>query len=225
VGSTVAQIIPLALGIALSPLPVVAVLVILLTRRARFSSVVFAASWVLGVAVAVIIATAFAGQFARPVVGYDLPYEGAVTFLLGAGLVVIAGISRRGRFRSGEPDAPPTWVNAVDDLSPWGGAFVAFTNATTSPKNLALALAAGVALQGTIKEPWTQTLVIAVYVAIASVTVVAPVVLYFVGGERSVALLRRWKERITARAAALTELLLFLLGLTLTVKGLVNLLG
>jgi len=221
----IGQLIPLALGIAASPLPVVAVLVILLTRRARFSSVVFAASWILGVVVAVTIATAFAGQFSPPVAGYDLPYEGAVLFLLGVGLVVIAGISRRGRFRSGEPMAAPSWVSAVDDLSPWGGAFLAFTNATTSPKNLALALAAGVVLQGTIRAPMTETLAIAVYTAIASVAVVTPVVLYFVGGERSVAVLRRWKERITSHAAALTELLLFLLGLALSVKGLINLFG
>ncbi len=45
---------------------------------------------------------------------------------------------------SEDPGAAPKWVDAVDDLSPMGGAVVAFSNALTSPKNLALAIAAGI---------------------------------------------------------------------------------
>jgi len=219
------RIVTLALGVALSPLPIVAVLVILLTKRARISSLVFVAAWVLGVATAITLALFFADQATQPPQGIDLPAEGLITFLLGLGLVIIAWLARRGRFRSADPDAPPTWVGAVDNLSPWGGALVAFTNATTSPKNLALAIAAALTIKNNIRPPAETTLAVAVYIAIASVTIVTPVVLFFVGGERSKGILREWKAKVTSSAAAATEIIAFFLGVGLAVKGLMNLLG
>ena len=224
ISDAVLQVIPLALGVAASPLPVVAVIVILLTERARLSSVVFSAAWILGNLVAIAFAVAFAGRVRLPAEGFDIPFEGAVTFLLGAGLVVIAWLSRRGRRQSEEPDAPPSWVHSVDNLSPWGGALVAFSNATTSPKNLALALAAGAVIQVSTPRPASILVSELLYVAVASITVVGPVVVYFVGGERSTAILLRWKQRITANAAAVMEVLLLVLGVALTIRGLVNLL-
>jgi hypothetical protein len=218
------QIPLLALGVAASPVPVVAVLIILLTERARVSSLVFATSWVLGNALAITIAIVLAGQIRRPLAGYDLPYEGTVTALLGIGLVVGAWLSRRGRLRSGEQSDPPTWVRAVDNLSPVGGAVVAFSNATTSPKNLALAIGAGAFIRSAtrIQSQWVEGGVL--YVTIASVTVVLPVLVYFIAGTRAEPVLARWKSNITARAAVGMELTLLVLGISLAAKGLLNLL-
>jgi len=224
ISDAVLQVIPLALGVAASPLPVVAVIVILLTERARFSSVVFSTAWILGNFVAITFAVAFAGKVQLPTEGYDFPFEGAVTFLMGVGLVIIAWLSRRGRRQSGDPEASPGWVHAVDNLSPWGGALVAFSNATTSPKNLALALAAGAVIQVSTPRPASTLVSQLIYVAVASTTVVIPVVVYFVGGDRSTATLLRWKQKITANAAAFMEVLLFVLGSALAIRGLVNLL-
>ncbi len=225
IGDAVLQVIPLALGVAASPLPVVAVIVILLTERARLSSVVFSVAWVAGNMLAIGFAVAFAGRVEIPKVGFDLPFEGAITFLLGTGLVVFAWLSRRGRRQSGEPDAPPSWVHSVDNLSPWGGALVAFSNATTSPKNLALALAAGAVIQISTPRPASTLVSQLIYVAVASITVVGPVVVYFVGGERSTAILQRWKRNITAHASAFMEVLLLVLGVVLAARGLYNLLS
>lgn len=224
IGDAVLQVIPLALGVAASPLPVVAIIVILLTKRARASSLIFSAAWIVGNLVAIAFAVAFAGKVTLPSEGLDLPFEGSITFLLGVGLLVMAWLSRRGRHQSAEPDATPSWVHSVDNLSPWGGALVAFSNATTSPKNLALALAAGAIIQVSTPRPTSVLVSELLYVAVASITVVGPVVVYFVDGERSAAILAKWKQRITDNAAAVMELVLFGLGLVLAVRGLVNLL-
>jgi hypothetical protein len=220
-----ARIVPLALGVAASPLPVVAILVILLTKRARSSSLIFTAAWVSGNAVAISIAVIFAGQFKRPLVGLDLPYEGLITALLGAGLVVAAWVAHTGRERSEDPDAAPGWLRAVDNLSPAGGAFVAFTNATTSPKNLALAITAGVAIQAADVHPAQQTLAALSYVVVASLSVVIPVVFYFASGKKAKSTLARWKQFVTLKASAIAELTMFVLGIALLVKGLWNLLA
>lgn len=222
--SLVARIVTLAFGVALSPVPVVAVLVILLTARARVGSVVFASSWVLGNAVAITLATVFARRVTGPLPAFDLQSEGLAIALLGVALIVTALLSRLARFRSRDPSATPRWVTAVDNLSPAGGAVVAFTNATTSPKNLALALAAGLAIESAGRGIEVVPAAL-LYVGVASVTVVTPVIVYFLAGERATPLIARWKERISRRAAAILEITLFVFGVALAARGLYNLLA
>jgi hypothetical protein len=219
------QISTLALGVAASPLPIVAVLVLLLTKRARFSSLVLLASWVIGVVIALAIAVVFAGTLRMPRAGTDLMGEGVFTLLLGIGLVTMGVISRRGRVRQEDPQATPSWVNSVDNLSPIGGAVVVFLNATTSPKNLALAITAGRMIANTGAPLAEEAVWVLLYVAIASLTIAAPVALYFFGGNTSIAILERWKRVVTTHAAAVMEITLFVLGLGMTARGLYNLLS
>jgi hypothetical protein len=225
VAEITARVALLGLGVAMSPVPIAGVLVVLLGKRARAGGLAIAAAWVLGNTVAIAVAIAFAGSLSVPKQGYDLPFEGLMSALLGIGLVVSAGLARRGRFRSDDPFAPPEWVNAVDRLSPSGGAFVAFTNATTSPKNLALAIVAGAAIQDATAF-WAAPLAEAlVYVACAATTIVTPVVIYFVFGTRAAALLGRARAFVTTRASAMMEITFMIVGVALMAKGILNLLG
>jgi hypothetical protein len=221
----VARVLPFALGVAASPVPIVGVLVILLGQRGRVGSVVFAASWVLGNALAIGIAIIFAGRIKQPRAHLDLPFEGAIYLLLGIGLVVGAWLSRRGRKLSDKPSRAPDWVKAVDNLSPAGGALVALSNAVTSPKNLALALGCGALIRSMSPAFGTETGLGLVYVVIASVTIVGPVVVYFVMGKKAEATLAGWKSYVTERSASVMELTVFVFGIALAVKGLINLLG
>jgi hypothetical protein len=219
------QVIVAGLAVAASPLPIVAVLIILLTKRARVGSLVFAAAWLAGNAVAITVSIVLAGKMAPPRLGLDLPAEGLGALLLGFGLFVTAWLSRRSRYRAEDPTATPKWVDAVDGLSPLGGAVVAFSNALTSPKNLALAITTGLAIRSSSNSPewWVEMGLL--YVAVASLTIVTPVVLLFVAGDRAEPTLARWKRNVTARAAVIMELALFVLGVMLASKGVYNLLS
>ncbi len=220
----VTRIAFLAMGVALSPLPVVAVLIILLTKRARVGSLVFSAAWVLGNVTAITLAVAFAGRINGPRQGFDLPSEGLATLLLGIGLFVTAWLSRRRRWHTEDPQATPKWVEAVDNLSPMGGAVVAFSNALTSPKNLALAIAAGLTIRGATRLPGAIAASELLYVVVASLTIVTPVAVYLVAGRRAEPILARWKQKVTSRAAVVMEIGLFVFGLGMALKGLYNLL-
>ena len=54
-GEAIGEILPLALGVAISPVPIIAVILMLLSPRAGASSTAFTAGWVLGVAVVVTV--------------------------------------------------------------------------------------------------------------------------------------------------------------------------
>ncbi len=49
----IGEILPLALGVAISPIPIIAAILMLLSPKARVTSVGFLLGWVLGIVVAV----------------------------------------------------------------------------------------------------------------------------------------------------------------------------
>ena len=224
-GNLAVQLATLGLGVAASPLPVVGVLIILLSKRAFPGGLTLAISWVVGVITALAITIHFSASIRMPPAGTDLETEGIFALLLGIGLIVMGALSKRGRLRSPSGGEPPAWVNSVDGLSPIGAGLFAFSNATTSPKNLALAITAGRAVTESTLFVQGALPAILIYIVLASSSVVVPVLIYILGGQRSVALLESWRERITAHAAVIMEILLFVLGIGMSVKGLYNLLA
>ena len=64
-GSVIGDILPLALGIAISPIPIIAAILMLLSPKARGTSVGFLLGWVLGIVVAVVVFTLLASVHPR----------------------------------------------------------------------------------------------------------------------------------------------------------------
>ena len=58
--SVIGDILPLALGIAISPIPIIAAILMLLSPKAKGTSVGFLLGWVLGIVVAVVLFTLLA---------------------------------------------------------------------------------------------------------------------------------------------------------------------
>ena len=60
-GAVIGEILPLAIGIAVSPIPIIAAILMLFSKRAGTTSAGFLIGWVLGIVVATAIFTALAG--------------------------------------------------------------------------------------------------------------------------------------------------------------------
>ena len=60
-GAAIGGALPFAVGVALSPIPIVAVVLMLTTQRARVNGAVFIAGWLAGLAVVGAIALSIAG--------------------------------------------------------------------------------------------------------------------------------------------------------------------
>jgi hypothetical protein len=61
VREAIGQVLPFAVGVAISPMPIVAVVLMLVTPRARTNGPAFILGWVVGIAVAGAILLAIAG--------------------------------------------------------------------------------------------------------------------------------------------------------------------
>jgi hypothetical protein len=61
VGNAIGQVLPLAVGVALSPIPIIAVVLMLMSERARLNGPVFVLGWLVGLALIGVIVLAIAG--------------------------------------------------------------------------------------------------------------------------------------------------------------------
>jgi len=68
-GEAIGQLLPFAVGVAVSPMPIVAVVLMLVTRRARTNGPAFLLGWIAGIAIAGAILLAIAGPASRATAG------------------------------------------------------------------------------------------------------------------------------------------------------------
>ncbi len=203
-GRAIGQVIPLGIGVAISPLPVIAVILMLNTPRGLVRALSFLAGWVLalaGLGTVVLLAAdeANAGE-AGGAAGWVTIAKG----VLGVLLILVAWQQWRSRPREGEVPELPGWMQRVETLTPGRAAAVAAGLAAVKPKNLLLTIAAGGAIAQT-SVGGEQAAALLVFVAVASLGLGAPVAIRLVMGERSERLLadlRDWMVRRNATIVA-----------------------
>ena len=79
----------------------------------------------------------------------------------------------------------PAWMASIDDFSAVKAFGLGLLVTVPNPKNLGLTLGAAVSIGAAELSGAEQAITVAVYVLIASVTVIVPVVVYLVAGERA----------------------------------------
>lgn len=92
--------------------------------------------------------------------------------------------------------------------------------ACVNPKNFALAAAAATSMAQTGVEGATAVIALAVWVLVASASVIGAVVVRMVGGERGVAVLDGIRGFMLANAAVITMIVLLVLGAKILGDGL-----
>ncbi len=181
-GQTIGQILPTAVGVAISPLPIVAVILMLFTPRARTNGPAFVVGWVLGlVAVGVIVLLVAGGAS----ISTSKPSHAAsiLKLLLGVLLLLFAAREWRGRPKAGDEAPPPKWMAAIDRFTPLTALGLGALLAGLNPKNLLLAIGGATTLAQAGLSAGEDVVVWAVFVAIGTATIAGPVAYYLVGGE------------------------------------------
>ena len=65
-GSTVGEILPLAVGIAISPIPIIAAILMLLSPKAKGTSLGFLVGWLVGIIAAIVVFTLLSSVLPQP---------------------------------------------------------------------------------------------------------------------------------------------------------------
>src|SRR5690349_9429193 len=96
-GEAIGQLLPFAFGVAVSPMPIVAVVLMLVTRRARTNGPAFLLGWIVGIALAGAIFLSLAGPTNASSGGEPADWVNWLKLVLGVLLVLVAVRQWRGR--------------------------------------------------------------------------------------------------------------------------------
>src|SRR5690606_34068599 len=138
--------------------------------------------WALGIAIAVIVFTIISTLLPEPSEGPN-PLAGALNVIFGAGLLLLSRRQWRASRAPSPQTPPPKWMSAIKATTTVGGLLLGLGLSTVNPKNLLLAASAGVVLGSGGLQVWQGVVAIAVFTALASLSVAVPVVGYLVLAE------------------------------------------
>ncbi|MCZ7461368.1 GAP family protein [Streptomyces sp. WMMC940] len=209
----IAEIVAPALGIALSPFPVVPAILLLLTARARENSSAFVVGWTAGVAGAAVLFTLLAS--AVEITGEPPAWVSWGRVGLG-GLLVLLGA---GLWRRRGTKADPTWIRALETAT-WPRALrLGLLLSAANPKILVLVAAGGVAIGSAQPAAAGRAGSIALFTLIASAGVALPPLLRLLAGERILPPLGRAKDWLRLHNTAVVAVVIGLIGIMLVAKG------
>ena len=224
-GQAIGGSLPLAVGIALSPIPIIAVVLMLTSRRARVNGPVFVAGWLVGLGVVGAIVLALAGPGGASKSGGPATWVSWVKIVLGALLLLVAVRQFRGRPHDGEEPAMPKWMTTIDQTKPPAAFGLAAVLSGANPKNLLLAVAGGAAIAQTGISGGQQAVAYLIFALIGTLGVGIPVVVYFAMGARSEKLLAGLKDWMTAHNAVIMTVLCLIIGVKLIGDAISSLTG
>jgi threonine/homoserine/homoserine lactone efflux protein len=218
----IGAVLPAALAIALSPFPVIGIVLILAGPHGRLSGPLFTLGWLVGLSVvSAVVAVVFGGADDPDSTSSAVADWGRV--LVGAALIVVGVRKWRARPRPGDAVAAPTWMASLDAATP-GKAFVlGGVLAGANPKNFVLAAAAAVSVVEAGEHGAELVAAVVAFVLVGSCTVAGAVVIRVVGGRWGVSLLDDVRTFMVANSAVITVFVLLILGSKVLGDGLIGL--
>jgi len=213
-GAAIGQSLPVAVGVLISPLPIVAVVLMLVSGRAKANAFAFLVGWFVAVGAVTLLVALLAGSGAS---GDEEPplWAAILKIVLGLALLFLAVKQWRGRPRGDVEPPAPKWMAAIDGFTPPKAAGLAVLLGAVNPKNLLLVVSGG--------DTNAQVVASIVFALVASVGVATPVVIYLTMGDRAAAMLDELKAWMTHNNAVIMAVLLLVLGAKMLGDGIATL--
>ena len=218
-GSVIGEILPLAVGIAISPVPIIAAILMLLSPKAKGASVGFLLGWITGIVVAIVVFTLLSSVLPAQDESGSSPVRGVIKIILGALLLFLALRQWRGRPAEGEQATMPKWMSAIDSMTAGKALGLGFLLSAVNPKNLLMAISAGLIIGGAGLAVGQTAAVIVIFVLLAASTVLIPVVAYLIASERLAGPLDRLRAWLVNNNATIMAVLLLVIGVAVIGKG------
>jgi hypothetical protein len=215
VGAAIGGSLPLALGVAISPIPIIAVVLLLTTRQARVNGTVFIIGWLAGLAIIGAIALSIAGPADASSSGAPATWVSWLKVVIGVALILVAALQFRGRPRNGAQVELPKWIGRIDEIKPLAAAGLGVVMGGFNPKNLLLAAAAAAAIAQTGISGAEQAIAYAVFALVGTLGVGTPVGIYLAMGARSEKPLSELKDWMARNNAVIMAVICLLIGVKL----------
>jgi hypothetical protein len=218
-GQGIGEVLTFAIGVAISPVPIIAVILMLFSQRARVNGPLFLFGWVLTLAVVsgVVYVLADEGDVATSGGASDTVSWGKI--VLGVLFLLLAARQWRSRPAADVEPPMPKWMAGVDALSPGRAFGLGVLLAGVNPKNLILTLGAAAGLAQLGLSTSDAVVSLTAFVTVASLTIAVPVVYHRIGGKHARAALDELKGWLAVHNAAVMAVLFVVFGVDLIAKG------
>ena len=210
-GQAMGDILPLALAVAISPIPIIAIVLTLGTPRARSNGIAFTLGWIAGLTIVgtvmLLVSSGNATQSSGAPGDLDERAQAALRRAVSrARGPLMARPAETGRGRGdAQVDGGDRHVHAGEDARPGRVSGL-------NPKNLALTVAAAATIAQADISGGQEAEALVVFILIGSLTILTPVVIYFAMGSKAKAILDELKGFMAAHNAAIMTVLFLVLG-------------
>lgn len=211
-GPAIGDILPLAVGVAISPVPIIAIVLMLATPRARATGTAFALGWVAGLALVSALVLLVESGNASEDSGEPATWAGLLKLAVGVLFVLLALKQWRGRPRAGAEAELPKWMQTIDTFGAGKSLGLGALLSGLNPKNLGLTLGAALAVAQAGLTAGEEIGTMAVFVALGSATILGPLALYLALGTRAKEMLDGLKTWLGVHNAAIMTVLFLVLG-------------
>jgi len=219
VGQSISEVLPWAIGVAISPIPLIAVILMLFTPRAKQNGPAFLLGWVVGLGVLATVVYVVAD--ALDVATDSGASDSTSTIKVVLGVVLIVGGLRRLRKHTpaGAEPTMPKWMAGVDAFTPAKAAGLGVVLGAVNPKNLVLTLGAATGLAQLNESSGDAVVGLIAFVLIASSTTALAVGYRIFGGEAAHARLDEAKAWLTVHNEAVMAVLFLVFGVVILAQG------
>lgn len=221
-----------AAGIAISPTPVVVVILMLFSPTGRRSALAYLTGWIIGLTFLGIILVFLVNAGLSILEHSSLLARPGVQIILGVGLFFLGWR----RWNKPQPtnlaESRPSWMDSIDKLltqssdkfTPGRALALAFVMSALSPKNIALMLALLVTISDASLDYYQIVFFLVIFIVFSSVTIGIPILYTLAKGENSQQVLNDWKDLVIQNRGRAIALLLFVLGGISLINGIIGIL-
>ena len=218
-GAAIGSMLGFAAGVAVSPLPIVAVILLLATPHGRRAGTAFAVGWLVGLAALGALVLGIAGPSNAATDSGPATWTGWLKLALGLLLLAFAIKQWRSRPRGSTEPSTPKWMASIDTLGAGKALGLGAALAAANPKNAPLTIAAAASIAATGVSTAEQWVALAVFVLVGSLGVLAPLAVVVATGERATVTLESWRQWFVGNNTAIMAVLFFVIGVKLVGDG------
>ncbi|HEY5222635.1 MAG TPA: GAP family protein [Microbacteriaceae bacterium] len=212
------HVLPISVAVALSSVPIMATILILLSPNKGRSSLTFLIGWVLGIVLVVVGLTMLARFIPTSSPKQSQAWIGTALVVIGAALVT-GGIVLWRRSVGKPSNGIPKWLAAVGSLGPWSTFGLALL-LNLRPKAILLAAAAGLSLRSDSLSVANTAVVIAIYTVISASAVAIPIIARLVAPRQTDSWLVGARKWVAKNNRIVSILIMILIGVVILGDGL-----
>lgn len=220
----IGEILPMAVAVLISPIPIAAEIILLFSDRPRPNALAYGIGFVVGVGAFLGVLTLIASATDLSDTSSEPAWMAWVRIGLGV-LLVFGGIRRfLARPAPGEAEAPK-WMDGLETFTPGRSLAVGLGVGALNPKNIVVGIAAAATISAGLSGDsiGSYVVVIAAYAVIASLGVLTPLAVALAMGTKADDKLREWRVWLVDNNAAVMAVIFVVIGAVLAGKGIASL--